>query len=198
MSFGDFQVWITSYGYFAIFFLLVLGIVGLPVPDETLLVFVGFLVLKGTLHPVAAFACALAGSVCGITVSYMLGRLGGVYLVHRYGARFHLSADRIGRVHAWFDRIGKWTLIAGYYMPGVRHIIAVIAGASELKPAVFCLFAYTGAFLWVATFMSFGYFFGRKWILWSGKVHFYIFLAAGTVLLAVAARFLYRWRHQQR
>ena len=29
--------WITQYGYFAIFLLLVCGIVGLPVPDETLL-----------------------------------------------------------------------------------------------------------------------------------------------------------------
>ena len=28
--------WISQYGYFAIFFLLMLGIVGLPVPDETL------------------------------------------------------------------------------------------------------------------------------------------------------------------
>lgn len=35
--------WITHYGYVAIFVLLMLGIVGLPVPDEALLTFVGYL-----------------------------------------------------------------------------------------------------------------------------------------------------------
>jgi membrane protein DedA with SNARE-associated domain len=36
--------WITEYGYAAIVGLLMLGIVGLPVPDETLLTFTGYLV----------------------------------------------------------------------------------------------------------------------------------------------------------
>ena len=36
--------WISQYGYLAIFLLLVMGIVGLPVPDETLLTFTGYLV----------------------------------------------------------------------------------------------------------------------------------------------------------
>jgi membrane protein DedA with SNARE-associated domain len=41
--------WIAQYGYLAIFSLLVLGIVGLPVPDETLLTFTGYLVFRGHL-----------------------------------------------------------------------------------------------------------------------------------------------------
>ena len=59
--------WITHYGYLAIFLLLVFGIVGLPVPDETLLTFTGYLVFKGHLSLPLAFATALAGSACGIT-----------------------------------------------------------------------------------------------------------------------------------
>ena len=55
-------VWISTYGYAAIFVLLLLGIVGLPVPDETMLVFCGYLVFKGTLHPIPAFFTALAGA----------------------------------------------------------------------------------------------------------------------------------------
>ena len=50
--------WITQYGYFAIFLLLVCGIVGLPVPDETLLTFAGYLVFKGNLSLPLAFAAA--------------------------------------------------------------------------------------------------------------------------------------------
>jgi membrane protein DedA with SNARE-associated domain len=33
--------WVTTYGYRALFGLLILGIVGLPIPDEALLVFCG-------------------------------------------------------------------------------------------------------------------------------------------------------------
>jgi len=194
MLFDHFQIWIASYGYLAIFLLLVLGIVGLPVPDETLLVFVGYLVQQGSLHPVAAFASAYAGSVCGISISYAIGRLGGVYVLHRYGPRLHLSGSLLVRVHAWFNRIGKWTLIAGYYIPGVRHAIALVAGASELRAADFCLFAYTGAFLWVTSFVSMGYFFGKEWRLLSGKIHFYIFIALGIIVAAAAgSHFLYQW-----
>ena len=41
--------WVTRYGYAGIFLLLMLGIVGLPVPDEALLTFVGYLSFKGEL-----------------------------------------------------------------------------------------------------------------------------------------------------
>jgi hypothetical protein len=41
--------WIAQHGYAAIFLLLMLGIVGLPLPDEALLMFVGYLTLKGEL-----------------------------------------------------------------------------------------------------------------------------------------------------
>ena len=45
--------WISTYGYAGIFFALVLGIVGLPIPDETVMVFCGYLISTGRLHPVA-------------------------------------------------------------------------------------------------------------------------------------------------
>ena len=73
--------WITQYGYFAIFLLLVCGIVGLPVPDETLLTFAGYLVFKGNLSLPLAFAAALGGSLSGITISYTLGRTLGMKVI---------------------------------------------------------------------------------------------------------------------
>ena len=193
--FDDLQMWVTSYGYLAVFFLLVLGIVGLPVPDETLLVLVGVLVQKEALHPVGALASAFAGAVCGISISYLIGRLGGIYVMRRFGPRFHLPEDRLNRVHAWFGRFGKWTLVAGYYIPGVRHAIALIAGASGLKAATFCLFAFSGAFLWVATFTGIGFFFGQQWLTWAGTVHSSALLAVAIVFFAFVVRMYYRWKN---
>ena len=45
-------IWITQYGCIAVFCLLMLGIVGLPVPDELLLISVGYLIFAKILHPV--------------------------------------------------------------------------------------------------------------------------------------------------
>ena len=63
------ELWIAHYGYGAIFLLLMLGVVGLPVPDETLLVYcVVSPISKGVMHPVAAFFTAMVGSWCGISL----------------------------------------------------------------------------------------------------------------------------------
>jgi len=77
--------WITQYGYIAIYLCLVLGIIGLPIPDETMMTFSGYLVFTGTLSLPLTFLTALAGSISGITISYALGRFLGIQLVHRYG-----------------------------------------------------------------------------------------------------------------
>ena len=43
--------WVTDYGYFGIFFLFIFGIIGLPVPDEWLLVISGYLYLQRLCGP---------------------------------------------------------------------------------------------------------------------------------------------------
>src|SRR6266496_2169533 len=148
--------WIAQYGYVAIFSLLVLGIVGLPVPDETLLTFTGYLVFQGHLSLPLAFLSGFAGSACGITLSYVLGRTFGLKLIHRYGRYLRITEDHVEKAHAWFRRAGHWSLTFGYFIPGVRHFTAYAAGMSDVEPHQFGLFAYSGAALWAATFISLG------------------------------------------
>jgi membrane protein DedA with SNARE-associated domain len=162
---------ISQYGLMAVFFLLVLGIVGLPVPDETLLTFSGFLIFKGHFQFLPTLVVGFAGSICGITVSYTIGRTGGLFLIHKYGPYVRLTPERLAQVHRWFERMGRWALFFGYFMPGVRHFTAVVAGSSELEPHVFAAFAYSGGFLWVLTFVSLGYFLGDQWSRIDEQIH---------------------------
>jgi len=155
--------WIARYGYAAIFGLLVFGIVGLPVPDETLLTFSGYLVFKGHLSLPLAYGAALAGSLCGITISYTLGRTFGLALIHRYGKYLRITEEHINKAHAWFARVGHWGLTFGYFVPGVRHLTAYAAGMSDVEPHQFALFAYSGGAVWVASFIGLGYFLGERW-----------------------------------
>src|SRR5262245_11239351 len=155
--------WITHHGYAGIFSLLVFGIVGLPVPDEWLLTFSGYLIFKHTLLFLPTFGAAFLGSACGITVSYTLGRIFDTYVLEKYGRFFHMTPQRLERVHSWFERRGRWTLLVGYFIPGVRHLTGYVAGVSELSFPNFALFAYTGAFCWAAVFITLGYALGEQW-----------------------------------
>lgn len=189
----------AHYGYVAIFSLLVLGIVGLPVPDEFLLTGCGFLIYQGHLQPIPAFLSALAGSMSGITVSYTIGKTVGWKFLHsRFGKFLHISDERIRLVHDWFDRIGHWALLIGYFVPGVRHFTAIVAGTSKLEYRSFALFAYSGAIAWVSTFLFIGDHFGNRWeeILKLVERH----LKVGSLVLAIAIavylviRYFYRRR----
>jgi membrane protein DedA with SNARE-associated domain len=179
--------WISHYGYAGLFLLLVVGIVGLPVPDETLLVFSGYLISKGRLHPAWTFLAGLCGSVTGISLSYLIGRVFGYSFVQRYGKYVRLSPQRIEHVNHWFHRMGHWLLTIGYYIPGVRHFTALVAGMSKLEYRIFAAFAYPGAAMWVASFLALGYLLGDKWQTTFATVHHYLIAITIAVGLMVAA-----------
>jgi membrane protein DedA with SNARE-associated domain len=190
--------WISQYGYVAIFLLLVFGIVGLPVPDETLLTFTGYLVFKGNLRLGYAFATAFAGSITGITISYWLGRTFGLKLIHRYGRYLRITEDHLKKAHAWFDRVGHWGLTFGYFVPGVRHLTAYAAGMSEVAPAQFAAYAYSGALLWISTFFTIGYFLGDRWEAVQKNIDHYLVGASIAGAIAIAGYLFWRRRSRAR
>ena len=186
--------WITEYGYAAIVGLLILGIVGLPVPDETLLTFTGYLVFRGTFRWPLAFAAAFAGSSCGITISYLLGRTFGLKLIHRYGRYVRIREEHVEKAHAWFRRAGHWSLTFGYFIPGVRHLTAYAAGMSNLEAPQFALFAYSGGCLWVSAFLSLGYFLGDRWEAVERTIHHYLVYLTLAGIIALAGYWVWRRR----
>lgn len=160
---SQFLSWLQHYGIFGIYGLLALGIVGLPIPDETLLILTGLFCAKGHLNILSAYPAALSGSITGITLSYFIGFLAGQNLLKRYGYLIGLTEQKIKKSHEWFEYYGKWLLVIGYYIPGVRHFTGIISGSVYLNYFKFALFAYSGAFIWSLTFFSIGYYFYDIW-----------------------------------
>lgn len=191
-------LWITDYGYVALYLLLMLGIVGLPIPDETLMVFCGYLIQRGTFQAGPTWVTAFLGSTCGITLSYLIGRKLGLTVITKYGKYIHFTPDKLEQVLKWFDRIGHWALFVGYYIAGVRHFSAIAAGTSGLRWPVFALYAYAGAALWVTTFLTIGYFVGEKWEMIAEQVHHNLTTVSVVVLSLVAAWLLFRWLRNRR
>ena len=189
---ASFLHWISDYGPLAIFVLLFLGVFGPPVPDETLLTFTGYLVFTGHLSLPLAIAAALGGSICGITISYALGRVFGLKIIHRYGKYLRIREEHINKAHAWFERVGHWGLTFGYFIPGVRHVTAYAAGISELEPHQFALYAYSGAVLWISTFIALGYFLGERWEAVAQNIHQYALYLTIAATILVCAWFVWK------
>jgi membrane protein DedA with SNARE-associated domain len=157
------DLFLAHYGYFAIFALLMLGIVGPLIPDETILVLSGIAVHRGQLEMGATIAVAFAGSLCGISLSYTLGRTGAIYVLERYGPLNRWVGRHLPQVESWFHRYGKWTLFFGYFIAGLRHFTALAAGISKVNLRTFALYAYPGGLVWVVCFISIGYYLGAEW-----------------------------------
>jgi membrane protein DedA with SNARE-associated domain len=180
--------WISHYGAVALFGLLALGVVGVPVPNETLLTLAGALVRKGDLSLIPTLIAACAGNVSGVTMSYLLGRFASKTFLHKYFSKGLTTLEK------WFERIGKWALAFGYFIPGVRHFTAIGAGSSEFPFGLFARYAYSGAVLWTVLFLGLGYFIGAHLPSSFEQIHSKTLLASLVGALCVVAYELYR-RH---
>jgi membrane protein DedA with SNARE-associated domain len=159
--------WIHQYGPIALFFLLALGIIALPVPEDLLLTTTGFFIKKGDLQLIPTVTACILGAWVGITVSYCIGFYIGPYLIStKIGKLLGLRGRKFATTKKWFKRAGKWVLIFGYFIPGVRHFVGLIAGLLSLPYPQFALLAYFGGALWISVFLTAGYHYGTEVIEW--------------------------------
>lgn len=154
---------ITHYGYIGIFLILVLGIIGLPLPDEVLLTYVGYNIFLGHMSLHLSILVAILGSMIGISISYLLGQKLGIPFIRRFGPKFYIQEKNLQWAQNRFDKYGGIFLICGYFIPGVRHIAAYIAGISNYHYLRFAAFAYTGSIIWASTFIILGIILGNHW-----------------------------------
>ena len=183
-----FLEWLFHYGAPVLFAAQVMGIFGLPIPDEFLLTLSGALVKKGDLSLLPVVLAAIGGSSSGITLSYVLGRTVGVIGLRRV---VHVHEKSLSRAERLFERFGGWLLGFGYFIPGVRHITAILAGSTRLDFKSFAKFAYPGAILWSTVFLSLGYYAGDEWRLmlhelrkWLPLVGVFVFAVVVLVIMS--------------
>lgn len=176
---------VHHYGYVGLSGVLVLGIVGLPLPDETLLTLVGYLVYRGHLAYFPAAFAGIFGAGVGITLSYLVGGFVGRPAIVRFGRYVRIREQELDRVARYLDRFGGVTVFAGFFVPGVRHVTAIVAGLGGMPFARFALPAYVGACVWVTVFITLGRFLGPE----IDALHpqFILYLGIGLAILAAIA-----------
>jgi membrane protein DedA with SNARE-associated domain len=169
-----------------------LGIVGLPIPDETILTFVGYLVSQNKLHLLPTIISSFLGSICGISISFIIGKTIGIKFLHRYGKYFHITESKLHKTKKWFESYGEWLFLFGYFIPGVRHLTAIIAGSAETKYSKFALFAYSGGLIWTLTFITIGFTVGKKWMLLVHQIQKHILIVTFIIIILLIGYFVFR------
>jgi Uncharacterized membrane-associated protein len=193
MSSAHLISFVIQYGYLGLYGILGISILGVPIPDETLMVFIGFLTYEGKLNPILAILAAASGSISGITVAYFLGRVfQQKVLIH---LKKHAGSVRLEKVIKWYHQHGGKLLTIGYFIPGVRHLSGYIAGLSRLSYKKFAFFSYLGAILWVSIWVSLGRLLGSRWEAILPIIHRYaIILGVLATILLLAFYLLYKNR----
>jgi len=188
---------IDHFGYVGIMIALMLGIVGLPIPDELLLIYTGYRVSTGAFSYPLAFLVCLFGATTGISLGYILGITLGLPFLHKFGPKLHITEKRLQQTKTLFSKLGPAVLFICYFIPGVRHLAAFWAGVNAYDWRKFALFAYSGAVVWVAVFLTIGTYFESRWMAFRQYIDAYRpFLFS--VFLAVFIFTVFYWHAQQK
>jgi membrane protein DedA with SNARE-associated domain len=179
---------VQTYGCLAVFGIMAFGVVGMPFPEETLMLFAGFLAHEGKMPLPLVYAAGILGAAVGKFMSYYLGRTIGVHALGRWGGWLGVTEERLLRTEGWFRRGGRWILMFGYFAPMFRHLTALVAGSARLDKRTFALYAMPGAVIWGGFYVTLGYYAGAAWRQVGGKVNtLFFYVAAAVIVLLVAA-----------
>ena len=170
-----------------------LGIIGLALPDETILSFAGYLASKNHLQLLPTLIASFTGTISGISISFFVGCKYGGKLIYKFGSHFHITEEKLERTTKWMKIYGNWLFFFGYFIPVVKHLTAITAGSAKVRYSVFALYAYTGGLVWSFTFVLLGYYFGKKWTILVERIQGNILLIILIGLLILLCWVIYRF-----
>lgn len=184
---------IATWGYLGIFVLVFAGNLGLPVPEETVLIAAGFLAGRGLLDLEAVYVVVVASAVVGDSCGFLIGRTGGQHLLERLASRFAFVRGRLEQLRLFFDQHGSKAVFMARFITGARFLAGPMAGAAGMPFLRFLGWNVLGALIWCSLMVTIGYLVGDE--IWHvvGFVHSGArWIALGVALIAVAV-YLVRW-----
>ena len=187
---------VHDYGLVVVGGVIGLESIGLPFPGESVLILAG--IFAGTKHDLNIFAVvvtAASAAIVGQMVGYVIGREFGYYLLLRYGPYVRITESRIKLGEYLFLRHGGKILIIARFVPVLRSIAGILAGANRMPWRRFLLANVVGAWVWAAFFGFAAYLLGRQIERVAGPLVM-IIGAATVIVLVIAAIFVGRHEAQ--
>lgn len=198
--------WITntiqSLGYFGIGLLMFLENLFPPIPSELIMPLAGFTASQGKMALVPAIAAGVIGTVLGALPWFYLGQLLGEDRIKAwitlYGAWIGISTKEIDKSQQWFYRHGNKAVFFGRFIPGIRTLISLPAGFSNMPMPQFLIYSTLGTLGWTMLLTFAGYFLGQNYTLVDEYLGPVSKIVLGLLVLAFGLWLLRHRRQRQR
>jgi len=155
----DYGVWT-----YAILFTIIFcetGLVITPIlPGDSLLFAAGAFAAIGALNHNFLLILLSIAAITGDTVNYWAGYYVGPKIFHKENVRF-LNKKHLEKTHRFYEKYGGKTIILARFVPIIRTFAPFVAGIGTMAYIRFISFNVIGGIMWVALFVSAGYYFGN-------------------------------------
>ncbi len=189
--------WVTSYGYAAIFLLMVAESACIPFPSEVTMLVGGWYAADGRLDFFWVGTAGVLGNLVGSWVAYAVGRTTGRELLDRYGRYVLIKPHDIDRAETWWDRHGEAATFFSRLLPVIRTFISLPAGMARMPIGKFTLFTFLGVIPWTFALTYLGVVVEDRW---EQVLHYFDVptLIIASLLVGGAAYWYLRRRKQKR
>lgn len=177
---------IEEIGYFALFLVLCLGLIGLPIPNEAVVMTGGALSQAGVLLPVPAFIMTCLGICSAMTFGYSIGRFAGSKLSAWFRSKKNIGKF-VEKSEHLSERYGGYAIGISLCLPFLRHVTPYVMGLNRMPFKRFILFAYPAAFVWTLVYFIVGRLVGDQVQALAGQIYKYgLWIVFGLAAAAIA------------
>jgi len=177
--------YLSQYHYLAFYILLLLCGVGLPIPEDLVIILGGYLAHIGEIEFFPALGILYLGAISGDFVLYWVGRRFGREILSHKRLTWFFSPNRIKAINYYFHRYGKRTLFFARFMVGLRSTIFLSSGAFKIPFRRVVLFNGIAASVSVSFVCFLGYYFGNRIdqvLYWLKRLEHWIALVVGIAI----------------
>ncbi len=187
---------IEQYGYLAVFIIVGLESLGIPLPGETTLVTAAlYAAATHNLSIAGVILAAIAGAILGDNCGYLLGHWGGYRLLVRYGRYIHLDQAKVKVARYLFLRHGGKVVFFGRFVSILRAWAAFLAGTSRMPWRRFLIYNAAGGIVWATLYGTAAYFLGEAVLRASRPIAITVGLIAAVVIV-LAILLVRRYEHE--
>jgi len=189
--------WLATWGYLGIFISVFIGNLGIPVPEETVMLTAGFLAGRFILDLRFVYVVVILSAVTGDCCGYVIGRTGGQRLLLRLASRFEFMRTRYDRLQLFFQTHGSKAVFMARFITGARFMAGPMAGACGMPFFQFLGWNVLGAIVWCSMVVTVGYLVGDELYRAASMAHQasrWIGLT-GFILVIIVLVFWWRDRH---
>lgn len=194
-------LYITRYGYLAIFLLVLLQELGVPNPvtNEFVLLFSGYLAFSGVLNLWLVFLTAVSADCIGTTILYAVFYRFGEYIMGHRPRWLPVSPAHIERIVLTISERQPWGICVGRLIPFLRGYVSVAAGILPVRPKIFLPAVAVSAITWSGGYVIAGRLLGPYWAQVAariGGVEALVLLATLIVIATLVGRAVLRKNRQ--